>query len=134
MIYYGDEVGLLGENDPDCRRCFPWQKHEQNHAVFEMTQRLIKLRKSHTCFRYGKPQTLAFFNGVYAFRQVDQEDEAIVIVNPREGIANIKIPTNSAKQTWQTYDEKHTFTAENGALTFEYIPASAAMVLLPVDA
>lgn len=22
-IYYGDEVGLSGGNDPDCRRCFP---------------------------------------------------------------------------------------------------------------
>jgi glycosidase len=23
-VYYGDEIGLQGEKDPDCRRCFPW--------------------------------------------------------------------------------------------------------------
>lgn len=25
-IYYGDEVGLLGNRDPDCRRTFPWER------------------------------------------------------------------------------------------------------------
>ena len=24
-IYYGDEVALAGNNDPDCRRTFPWE-------------------------------------------------------------------------------------------------------------
>jgi glycosidase len=23
-IYYGDEIGLEGDKDPDCRRCYPW--------------------------------------------------------------------------------------------------------------
>ena len=25
-IYYGDEIGLEGGKDPDCRRCYPWNK------------------------------------------------------------------------------------------------------------
>jgi len=23
-VYYGDEIGLEGDKDPDCRRCYPW--------------------------------------------------------------------------------------------------------------
>ena len=23
-IYYGDDIGLEGDTDPDCRRCYPW--------------------------------------------------------------------------------------------------------------
>ena len=25
-IYYGDEVGMEGGHDPDCRRAFPWDE------------------------------------------------------------------------------------------------------------
>ena len=25
VIYYGDEIGMEGAADPDCRRAFPWQ-------------------------------------------------------------------------------------------------------------
>jgi len=25
-IYYGDEIGMEGGKDPDCRRCYPWDK------------------------------------------------------------------------------------------------------------
>ncbi|RLD04913.1 MAG: alpha-amylase, partial [Chloroflexi bacterium] len=27
-IYYGDEIGLDGDKDPDCRRAFPWDKKD----------------------------------------------------------------------------------------------------------
>ena len=27
MIYYGDEIGLPGGNDPDCRRCMIWDQN-----------------------------------------------------------------------------------------------------------
>ncbi|WP_432759194.1 alpha-amylase family glycosyl hydrolase [Escherichia coli] len=31
-IYYGDEVGLDGKNDPFCRKPFPWQVNNQTTA------------------------------------------------------------------------------------------------------
>jgi len=27
-IYYGDEIGLTGDKDPDCRRAFPWDEQQ----------------------------------------------------------------------------------------------------------
>ena len=131
MVYYGDEAGLLGETDPDCRRCFPWKETEQNPQVLKMFKTLIHLRREHPCFRYGKPQSLAYFNGVYVFRQAYEEDEAIVILNPREGIRNLRIPTLSQTENWQTYDSHEGFNARNGILDVSYIPPESAMVLLP---
>lgn len=44
-IYYGTEVGLAGENDPDCRRCMPWENQDQELLAF--FQQLIHLRKKY---------------------------------------------------------------------------------------
>ena len=43
-IYYGDEVGLSGGNDPDCRRCFPWDTTDWDHVLHDHYRRLIQLR------------------------------------------------------------------------------------------
>jgi cyclomaltodextrinase len=32
-IYYGDEVGVDGEHDPDCRKSFPWDESKWNRAA-----------------------------------------------------------------------------------------------------
>lgn len=42
-LYYGSEVGLEGGQDPDNRRCFPWEK-EDTSPWFPFHQALIKLR------------------------------------------------------------------------------------------
>ena len=35
-IYYGDEVGLDGNNDPFCRKPFPWQKDQQDGELLAL--------------------------------------------------------------------------------------------------
>ncbi|MHB1382837.1 MAG: alpha-amylase family glycosyl hydrolase [Bellilinea sp.] len=47
-LYYGDEIGLNGKNDPECRKAFPWDSNHWNHKQLEDTKRLIDLRNS--CF------------------------------------------------------------------------------------
>src|SRR6056297_3238056 len=48
VIYYGDEIGLYGGNDPDCRRTFKWDEGEWNETIYENLKALIRLRKSHS--------------------------------------------------------------------------------------
>jgi glycosidase len=52
-IYYGDEVGLLGGKDPDCRRAFPWEKNLWKMDVYEWIKSLISLRKKESLLRRG---------------------------------------------------------------------------------
>lgn len=35
-LYYGDEAGLTGGRDPDCRRCFPWENADAETQQFFM--------------------------------------------------------------------------------------------------
>ena len=53
VVYYGDEVGLPGEKDPDCRRCFPWKTEDQDRGLFEHYRRLIRIRRSLPELRRG---------------------------------------------------------------------------------
>ncbi len=46
-IYYGDEIGLDGEQDPGCRKCMPWEKENQDLELRQHVQSLINLRKNH---------------------------------------------------------------------------------------
>ena len=41
-IYYGDEVGMEGENDPDCRRAFPWESMDKK--LLSWFQKILQQR------------------------------------------------------------------------------------------
>jgi glycosidase len=53
MIYYGDEIGMVGQNDPDCRRTFTWEEEKQNHVLLDWYKRLIKIRKQNHALTHG---------------------------------------------------------------------------------
>jgi len=50
-IYYGDEVALAGNNDPDCRRTFPWER--VGSAMNKFFIEIARLRSSEECLRQG---------------------------------------------------------------------------------
>ena len=58
-IYYGDEVGLSGGNDPDRRRCFPWDTTDWDHVLHDHYRRSIQLRRQRPALRRGdiRPST-----------------------------------------------------------------------------
>lgn len=52
-IYYGTEIALEGEHDPDCRRCMPWDAIESGQYDDRIAEikKLIQLRKSEPTFK-----------------------------------------------------------------------------------
>lgn len=50
-IYYGDEIGMDGENDPFCRRCMIWKEEKQDLQMLSVFKKLINLRKNHPSLR-----------------------------------------------------------------------------------
>jgi glycosidase len=94
-IFYGDEIGLDGGSDPDCRKAFPWDPGKWDLELREFLKDLIALRKAHSALRRGSFQRLAAVNGVYVFgRQLDY-DTLIVAINSDEVSRTIDIPTAS---------------------------------------
>jgi cyclomaltodextrinase len=49
-IYYGDEIGLTGGQDPGCRKCMVWEEDKQDRDLFHHVQKLISLRKTYPAF------------------------------------------------------------------------------------
>jgi glycosidase len=54
FIYYGDEYGLTGAQDPDCRRGMLWEEKYQNQEIYAWYRKLIALRKQYPCITEGR--------------------------------------------------------------------------------
>ncbi len=133
MIYYGDEIGMEGENDPDCRRPMIWDESCWNLPIFEAVQALIALRKAHPALRCGSIRSLRVFNGVYAYARQYDEDSVIVIANPRMEQPEFTLSDEMFQQSqvWIDALSGTRFTVEHHHLTFAMLPAQSAYVLLP---
>lgn len=53
FIYYGDEVGMTGGRDPDCRRGMLWDEDRQDKDMLSYYCRLIEVRKGYPCLTTG---------------------------------------------------------------------------------
>jgi len=130
MLYYGDEVGLMGETDPDCRRCMPWNESDWNRPIRQFIKDLIALRHSHLALRSGRTTQLLYFNGVYACKQETGEDEVIMILNPRESVSKLEIPTYSSACDWVDYFSGTPFHSTNGKIFIDTLPSCCALILV----
>jgi cyclomaltodextrinase len=79
-IYYGDEVGLPGGKDPDCRRVFP-PESVWNQEILNTHKQLISLRQNYPALRIGNYQVLYAVATVYIFVRSLEREELIVAVN-----------------------------------------------------
>lgn len=52
-LYYGDEIGLDGGNDPFCRKPFPWDESRWDGDLLALTQRMTTLRHQSSALRRG---------------------------------------------------------------------------------
>lgn len=97
-IYYGDEYGMMGGKDPDCRRTFDWNKIESNKDLVNYVHDLIKLRYSHKSLRSGEFITLDTFddkNGL-CFARRSKADSAIVALNASDSQQSFSISAAKA--------------------------------------
>ena len=68
VIYYGDEIGMPGADDPDSRRMMRFEDlGEKEMMVKETTKKLNTLRKSNMELMYGDFRVLNTENDTYAF-------------------------------------------------------------------
>jgi cyclomaltodextrinase len=98
-IYYGDEVGLEGERDPDSRRAFPWKETNWNREIHQWIRRLISLRNRMPILRHGDYQKLAAEDDLYAFARIMGEESFVMVMNPTDGPKRISLPCG--RLNWQ---------------------------------
>jgi cyclomaltodextrinase / maltogenic alpha-amylase / neopullulanase len=102
VIYYGDEGGMWGGEDPGCRKPMVWpdstykdevtfevdgdatpQPVAFDTSLFNMYRTLIRLRREHPALVTGAMSTLVLDDvaGLYAFSRTAGADRIIIVVN-----------------------------------------------------
>lgn len=83
-IYYGNEIGMEGGKDPDCRRAFPWDESRWDHELRSYFKQCIRLRMENRVLRDGSWKTLYTEKGVVVFLRTLEEKKAVIILNNSE--------------------------------------------------
>ncbi len=80
-VYYGDEIGMEGGRDPDCRRAFPWEESRWNSELRAHFKRCISLRHAHPSLRRGEFALLHAEGDVFSFARRLGNETLIVALN-----------------------------------------------------
>lgn len=85
-IYYGDELGMEGDRDPDNRRGMDWRLVNDQNPVLKHYKALIQARDSSESLRVGEPELIHADDaeGTLIYSREFEDDSAIVAVNRSE--------------------------------------------------
>jgi glycosidase len=131
VIYYGDEIGLTGANDPDCRRMMKFEglnKREIN--LKNKVSLLVHLRKNNPVLIYGDFINIQSNNDNWVYARKYFNKNAIVFINNSSNpkLFNIKIPSElNTKGIKSTFNTK--FTISNGEINLQLAPYSSEILL-----
>lgn len=90
-LFYGDEIGIAGSQDPDCRQPFPWEASKWNSDLREFVKKLIGLRQSYAPLRRGDFQRLFADHGAYAFSRRLGKQRAVIALSAAEQEQSVQI-------------------------------------------
>ena len=124
-VFYGDEVGLSGGNDPDCRLAMEWDEEKLDKELLALYRKLIGIRRESPSLLRGDFRTCLCddVSNMYAFRRTCGEDESLVVLNAGSEPVKTKI---AAEGTWTPrISGRKPVSSESGGITVDLAPCSA---------
>ena len=103
-IYYGDEIGMPGGNDPDNRRMMHFEDWNSPQAKLQAsTQKLVNLRRTNMALTYGETEILYNENGVLVIGRKYFEKAAIIALckGAIQKPFNIELPARYQSEGYQ---------------------------------
>ncbi|MBU3158254.1 alpha-glycosidase [Clostridium frigoris] len=90
-IYYGDEIGLNGGDDPACRKCMIWDEEKQNKELFNHFKTMISIRKHNKALIYGDYKTIYCKENVLVFERSYNGENVLIAINNSDKQHNVNI-------------------------------------------
>jgi alpha-glucosidase len=129
-IYYGDEVGLEGADDPDCRRTFPWNKHDWDHDLLAYYKKLIALRKTSNALQEGGFLALFAEGDVYAYARILKNQSVITVLNRGKEVAvTLPVWKMGQYQSLTSFFDNTKLEVKDGQLELSLPPRSSLVLL-----
>jgi glycosidase len=80
-IYYGDEYGAIGANDPDNRRMMRFKLNKHEKHLKNIVQDLIQKRKNSMALQYGSTKILRSDKNILILKRTYFNENAFLIIN-----------------------------------------------------
>ena len=130
-IFYGDEAGLDGSGDPDCRRPMLWDPEKRDEERFDLYKKLIRLRRESPCLARGGFMELSAEADHMAYARIYGKENLISVVRKADQPGKICLPLYCLGKTEGTVrnilsGEEHSFS--RGCLKLDCAPVSAMIL------
>jgi cyclomaltodextrinase len=132
-IYYGDEIGMEGKHDPDCRGGFPWDESQWDLELRSYVQRCIALRAAHGALRRGDFAWLLSDDGVVAYVRHLGSETVLIVLNSNHRAVTLDVPVAGHLEEGSRIRDAWADTAARvvgGALREHTIPSRSGVVLV----
>ncbi len=92
VIYYGDELGIPGGNDPDSRRMMRFEKLSPlENRTLETVRSLVELRKNNLALTYGNFKVLKVTDKLYIYARKYFGNSVVVMFNKSDRPVNAEV-------------------------------------------
>ena len=95
-IYYGDEIGLSGGNDPDCRGSFPWDEARWETGMRDSVQALLRLRHAEPALRDGQTRLVGASDVAVALERGAGASRFVVAANASDEPVRLDLSLSDA--------------------------------------
>lgn len=130
-LYYGDEIGLPGGPDPDCRRAFPWDESVWDHATRNHVRTLAAARHASPALQRGDFTVTHAQGEGLVFTRPHASGTAVIAMNCAHEAADLPAPDlhmpGGEAGTYTDVLSGQTFDLSGGVVR---VPARGSVVLL----
>ena len=96
-VFYGDEAGMTGFEDPLNRQTYPWGR--ENTSLLSLYQTLGRLRRQRSSLQSGDITYLWAQGGVLAFLRRAGQEQTLVVLNARDSSQDVTLPWDAPLAT-----------------------------------